>query len=74
MNIEAEKLGLIQWLSQLTDEAVIKRIMAIRGEKSDWWDAIGVEERAEIVEGIKEADNGELTSHEEVMSKYKKWL
>tara|TARA_B100000378_G_C17872386_1_gene352559 strand:- start:401 stop:625 length:225 start_codon:yes stop_codon:yes gene_type:complete len=74
MNIEAEKLGLIQWLTQLTDETVIKKIIAIRGEKTDWWDAIDEDERKEIEEGIKQADSGELTSHEEVMAKYKKWL
>ena len=52
MNIEAEKLGLIQWLTQLTDETVIKKIIAIRGEKTDWWDAIDEDERKEIMKDL----------------------
>lgn len=41
----------------------------------DWWDEISAEERAEIEEGLVQADKGELVPHKEVMLKYyKKWL
>jgi len=43
-------------------------------KQADWWDTISEEERAEIEQGIAEADRGELIPHEEVMAKYKKWL
>ena len=39
----------------------------------DWWDNISDEEKDEIIEGITQADNGDLLSHEEVMAKYDKW-
>jgi len=32
------------------------------------------EEKAEIKEGISQADNGETKATEELLSKYKKWL
>jgi putative addiction module component (TIGR02574 family) len=35
MDIRAEKLDLIQWLTQLSDEKVIRKIKALRNEKSD---------------------------------------
>ncbi|WP_262485330.1 hypothetical protein [Cyclobacterium marinum] len=40
----------------------------------DWWDRISAEEREEIQIGLSQADKGEVTSHKEVMAKYKKWL
>ena len=40
----------------------------------DWWNTISAEERADISEGIAQADKGEVIPHEEVMEKYKKWL
>lgn len=47
----------------------------LKSEKEqDWWDIISDEERAEIEQGLAEADRGEVIPHEEVMAKYKKWL
>ena len=74
MNIEKRKIGLINWLSQLQDEGMIMRLESLRNEKQDWWHTISDEERAEIEEGLSQADNGEVIPHEEVMEKYKKWL
>lgn len=74
MNIEAEKLDLIQWLTQLTDENIISKIKALKGGQEDWWNMIGAEEKKEIQEGLSQANRGELISHDDVMEKYKKWL
>ena len=40
----------------------------------DFWDELPDNVKADIDEAIKQADAGELLSHEEVMKKYKKWL
>ncbi len=74
MDIHTEKLSLIQWLAQLTDEGVIAKIKALRDEKADWWDEINEDEKSEIIEGIAQADRGELTPHSQIKSKYDKWL
>jgi putative addiction module component (TIGR02574 family) len=34
MNLQAEKLDLIQWLAQLSDEKLIHKIKALRNEKA----------------------------------------
>jgi predicted transcriptional regulator len=74
MDIQAEKLKLINWLTDVTEPSVIKRFIALKNDQAaDWWDQISEEERAEIEEGLAEADRGEVLSHEEVMSKYDKW-
>ncbi len=74
MNIEAEKLSLIQWLAQLSDERLIARLKLIQTSRSDWWDTIEMEERIEIERGLAQAKNNEVTAHDEVMEKFEKWL
>jgi len=75
MDIQAEKIRLIEWLAGLNDATTLNEFIALKKRKeADWWDEISIEERAEIEEGLAQADRGEVTSHEEVMAKYKKWL
>lgn len=74
MNIETRKLNIISWVSHLQDESILSRIETIQSQKQDWWDLISVEEKAEIEEGIVQADRDETKTTEEVLSKYKKWL
>ncbi len=69
MDLKAEKLELIQWLAQLTDENIIAKIRNLRNEKTDWWDQIADEERVSIQEGLEELERGEGVSHEEVLKK-----
>ena len=74
MGLAAKKLDIIGWITNLKDENVLKKIDSIRKEEDDWWDTIGEDERAEIIEGLSQLDRGESVVHEQVMAKYKKWL
>ena len=73
MDILAEKLNLIKWLTELEEPSVIKQFIALKNERQrDWWDEIGEDERAEIEEGLAKAERGDVLFHEEVMAKYQK--
>ncbi len=75
MDIQTEKLRLIQWLAGVNDPDTIREFVDLKkAKKVDWWDTISEGERAEIDEGLAQADRGEVVPHDEVMSKYKKWL
>jgi len=76
MDIQATKLKLIQQVLETPDEHVLKRISEVFEEESnqDFWDNLDEDLKASIERGIAQADKGEVKSHEEVMSKYKKWL
>ncbi|MCC8425333.1 hypothetical protein [Mucilaginibacter sp. UR6-11] len=75
MDIQAEKLDLIRWLTQVTEPSTIKRFMALKQkEQGDWWDEISESEKLEIEEGLAQADAGKVLPHKEVMAKYEKWL
>jgi hypothetical protein len=65
-------------IDKINDSDILNAVKTLLSGKTtkqvDWWDTISDEERAEIEQGIAEADRGEVIPHEEVMAKYKKWL
>ena len=74
MDIQAEKLQLIEWLARLNNTTTLKRFITLKKEQEkDWWDQLSADEKSEIEEGLAQADRGEVISHKEVMAKYKKW-
>ena len=74
MDIQAEKLSLIKWLTDVNEPSVIEQFVALKNNQQiDWWNEIDTDERIEIEEGLKQADAGEFLSHEDVMKKYDQW-
>jgi predicted transcriptional regulator len=55
-------------------KVVLSVVKTFAQEESDWWE--GVEEAAQesIERGLKQAEEGKVKPHKEVMKKYKKWL
>jgi predicted transcriptional regulator len=77
MNIQAEKLGLIEWIAKINDSSIIKKLQRIHDEyskTSDWWDEISIEERESIKRGLKDIEEGRVHSHETAKSIYEKYL
>jgi predicted transcriptional regulator len=68
VDIQAEKLDLIQWLVQLSDENLIRKISALRNERMDSSIKISNEEKLEIEEGKNDIKEGRYYTHEQVMS------
>jgi hypothetical protein len=58
------------------DVKVVKMIHAMLEveQESDWWDELSEEAKSSINRGLKQAQAGELTPHEVVMKKHRKWL
>jgi hypothetical protein len=77
MNIQAEKLGLIEWLSTLNDISIIEKLKSIKEDYSkskDWWDTLNKEEIESIERGLKDLEGGRVHSHETVRKVYEKYL
>lgn len=78
MDVKELRADLHNMIDKICDRDVLNAVKTLLMRKvetkADWWDTISEEERAEIEQGIAEADRGEVTPHEEVMEKYKKWL
>ncbi len=78
MDIIELRADLHNMIDKISDSSILYAVRTILSGKAvkqaDWWDSISEEERAEIKQGLAEADHGELIPHEEVMAKYKKWM
>jgi len=77
MNIQTEKLGLIEWISKLNDSFVIERLREIKDEyfkSNDWWDTIKKEELESINRGLKDFEDDRTHSHESVRKIYERYL
>lgn len=77
MNIQAEKLNLIEWISKLRDTSVIDKLREIKNEYANSEDQLGVlkkEELESIDRGLKDFDEGRIHSHETAKKIYEKYL
>ncbi|MCK5907472.1 MAG: hypothetical protein KAG37_07765 [Flavobacteriales bacterium] len=70
MDIQLEKYMLMEWLIGLKDETIISRIKSIKeGNTSinEWGDDVSETEISLIKAGIKDVQEGNVHTHEEVM-------
>ncbi len=77
MNIQTEKLELIEWISKLKDTSVIDRLREIKNAhkaSDDWWNELDEEERASIERGLKDIKEGRTHPHETARKIYEKYL
>jgi len=73
MGFEALKLELIEWLASLDNESTIQYLKVIKDSSDsdhDWWTDLTDEQKRSIERGLQDVDKGNVTSHEEVKSKY----
>ena len=75
MNIQSEKIELVQMLLNTQSEAVIRKVRSIlKKEDADWWNEISTEEKAAIEKGIAQLEKGQGVPHKVVMQQYGRWL
>ncbi len=61
MNIQSEKLGLIEWISKINDSTIIEKLRKIHDEYAnapDWWEEISTDEKESIQRGLKDIEEG----------------
>ena len=75
MNIEATKLELMNLLLHTQKESVLEKIKDIFQKESsqDWWEEMNEEEHQDIELGLKEAENDQVKSHQDVMKLFDEW-
>ena len=75
MDIQAEKLKLIEWLTTLSDQSIIEKLNLFKEnftDKTDWWETLSDSEKESIDRGIKDIEEGRTIPHSEVIKKYGK--
>lgn len=77
MNIQNEKLNLIEWISKLNDTRIIDKLKELKDDYSkskDWWDTLKKEELDSINKGLKDFEEGRTHSHDTARKIYEKHL
>ena len=70
MDIQLEKYKLMEWLVNIKDESVISKLIKIKSSlstSSDWADDISETEKLLINAGLKDVEEGNTFTHEQVM-------
>ncbi len=71
MNLENRKLNLINWISSMQEEEILRKVENIQKERADWWDKISKTDKKAINEGLDQLDRGELLTRDQVRTKIK---
>ena len=74
MSIKSEKNQLIQQIMELQDSSVIKKVrdfLSIQTKNDDWYHSLSSSEKESITKGLQDLENGNVVSHENVMTSVK---
>ena len=74
MNIQAEKLNILQAIISTNDESLIMDVKAfLSNRKTDWFDELNNEQQKDVLEGLAQAEKGQTVPHAEVVKLFGKW-
>jgi len=74
MNTESLRLKLIQWISQLEDENMLKKIDLFRKMEENGWESLSYEDKQAIEEGLSQLNEGNSVSYQDARDKIKSKL
>lgn len=75
MNFHLEKIELAKMLLETEDKSLIKEIKALfKTHEKDFWNELPQHVKDGVKKSRKQAKNGLLTPHDDVIKKYAKYL
>ncbi|MEO8885692.1 MAG: hypothetical protein ABI367_06485 [Mucilaginibacter sp.] len=70
MNLQAEKLKLVQAVLNIDDLGLIKEVETLlKNREGDWFDDLSEEQQQSAIRGMAQADRGETISHKEAVAR-----
>jgi len=71
MNIQAEKLNVLQQIINSDDVNLIRDIKSlINNREMDWFDGLSKSQQNDVTEGLSQLDSGNFFSHEEAKKRF----
>ena len=70
MDIYAQKLDLIHWLTELDDDSVLELVQTIKENT----ETVSGAEKVSIAQGLDDLRQGKARPHSQVKKRYEKWL
>jgi len=72
MDIQTEKLALVQAILDIEDIGLIKKVKKLISKYAvsvDWFDDLTEEQQKSVMRSLEQADRGECIPHEEAMAR-----
>jgi hypothetical protein len=70
MDIQAEKLKLVQAVLNINDAVLIKEIEDLLNKHNyDWFDDLEKDQQQSVMRGLEQADRGETITHKEAVAR-----
>jgi hypothetical protein len=73
MNIQAEKIEIMKLILETENPSILESIKNIfnKSKTEDFWETLSDDQKEDILQGIKEIENGEVVDYENLMSKHR---
>jgi hypothetical protein len=73
MNIQAEKIEIMKMILDTDNPSVLESVKNIfkKITTADFWDTLPQVQREDILQGIKDIENGEIIDYEDFMKQYR---
>lgn len=74
MNIQAKKLEIVRKVLDTDNPGLLDTINSLFQiqESGDYWDLLSKDQKEEILQGIKEAENGEVVEYSDLIAKFRR--
>jgi hypothetical protein len=73
MNIQAEKIEIMKLIMGTEDPFILESVKNLfkKDPHSDFWATLSQDQKDDILQGIKDIENGEVTDYEDFMRKFR---
>jgi hypothetical protein len=73
MNLQAEKIEIMKLILETDNPNILESVKNIfkKSTTTDFWETLPQEQREDILQGIKDIENGEIVDYEDFMKKYR---
>ena len=74
LELRSDLHELIDRVNDISMLSALKTILSKQTSESDFWEELPLNVQESVKRGMRQVENGETRTHEEVMQKHKKWL
>jgi hypothetical protein len=73
MNIQAEKIEIMKMILDTDNPTILESVKNIfaKGATTDFWDTLPQEQKEDILQGIKDIENGDVVDYEDFIKQYR---
>jgi hypothetical protein len=73
MNIQSEKIEIMKLILETDNPNILESVKNIfkKNRTTDFWETLPQEQKEDILQGIKDIENGEVVDYEDFMKKFR---